>query len=306
MLDVRESGRFLRLCQVPEGEIAGTECPWELNMGMPPREDFHDTMQAIYVWSLSANFDENREYIERALSYLKSRRKFLMEEKEPMKSYDATCMLLGLHMYLKQEKDREIAGLERYAVEHLTNYFTNGDGPVHKARDYSNPYLRAGILGYVLRDLGESTAFLDGWLSRDTALVMAEEEPPHRGPGYQFPHDFVSTFGSKLFALGVVSRDYDFSSALSALPRGFVEREIDVVSFNSTILMGLGAAKWRTSGELRDSFVGAAVPIRENLESRIDGGGLKRGSYFPIRESWPTFFLTFATIVFDFGDPFRT
>ncbi len=302
MLDVKESGKFLRKCQVLEGEIAGTECPWELNMGMPPREDFHDTMQAIYVWSLNANFNDNRDYIQRAVEYLKSRKGFLMDEGEPLKSYDATCMILGVHMYLKQAEDRELASLEEYGIEYLSDYFTRG--PVHNARDYSNPYLKAAILGYVLHDRGMSTEFLNSWLSTDTTLMKPEDEPSHIGPGYQYPHDFVSTFGSKLFALGVLSTDYDFESALPVLPDRFIIRQHDEVSFNATILLGVGAARWRTSGKLQNAFLRAAEPIRESLESRIEDGGLKRGNYFPIRESWPTFFATFAAIVLDYGDPF--
>lgn len=304
MLNVRESALFLRKCQVLEGEIAGTECPWELNAGKPPREDFHDTMQAIYVWSLNENFKENTDYLDRAISYMKSRRKFLEESGEPMKSYDSTCLILGAHMYLSQKKDEEVAALEDYAIEHLKSYFTSNGGPAHNARDYSNPYLKAALLGYVLKDKNENIDFLDSWMSKDMTLQRAESEPNHIGPGYQFPHDFVSTFGSKLFALGVVSGEFDFDPVAEMLPQAFLPRDHDEVSFNSTILMGIGAAMRRTGGSVRSSFEKAAAPIRTEIESRIDGGGLKRGNYFPIRESWPTFFATFATIILDRDGPF--
>lgn len=306
MLNVKESALFLRKCQVLEGEIAGTECPWELDAGMPPREDFHDTMQAIYVWSLKENFDDNSDYLDRAIAYMKSRRKFLEEEAEPMKSYDSTCLILGAHMYLSQHSDEEVSALEDYALDHLKSYFIRDGGPAHNARDYSNPYLKAAILGYVLKDRQESTEFLDSWLSKDMNLQSAESEPAHRGPGYQYPHDFVSTFGSKLFALGVVSTTFDFSSAVALLPQGFTSREHDEISFNSTVLLGIGAAMRRTDGTVRSSYEKAASPIRAEIESRIDGGGLKRGNYFPIRESWPTFFATFADIIIERGNPFAS
>lgn len=306
MSDVRKAAQFLRKCQViEEAEIAGTECPWELNAGMPPREDFHDTMQAIYIWSVDSNFADNRQYLDRAIRYLKSRRDFLMDEEEPMKSYDAACMILGIHMYLKHVEDAEVSELEDYAIRHLTSYFS-GEGPAHNARDYSNPYLKAAMLGYVLRDKNQSLDFLDRWLSRDVSLSKPVLEPAHRGPGFQYPHDFVSTFGSKLFALGVASSSYDFSQAVPMLPPDFVPREHDEVSFNSTILLGLGAAASRTEGTLRDSFLKAASPISRNIEGRIVDGGLKRGNYFPIRESWPTFYFAFATIVLEKGDPFSS
>ena len=302
MLDVRESARFLRKCQVLEGEIAGTECPWELNAGMPPREDFHDTMEALYVWNLRENFSENRDYIERAIRYMKSRMNFLKEEGEPVKSYDCACLLLGVHKYLNNSDDEEAGSMEAYSIDYLKHYF--GSGPSHNARDYSNPYLKAAILGYVLQDMGERTAFLEEWLEKDTGLINPEREPPHKGPGYQYPHDFVSTFGSKLWALSVLSRSFDFSKTVGELPSGFITRQHDEVSFNSTVLFGLAGAMRRTEGEVRLAFENASVPLLRELASRVDGGGWKRGKYFPIRESWPTFFVTLADILMKHPTPF--
>lgn len=305
MVDIRDSARFLRNCQVLDGDIAGTVCPWELNAGMPPREDFHDTMQALYVWSLPENFNENREPVEMAVRYMKKRRRIIMEEPEPMKSYDCACLLLGVHMYLRNVHDEDAGSLEEHSIDNLKEHFSCKAGlPAHNAREYSNPYLKAAIFGCVLRERGEKTDFLEDWLKLDSELKSPESEPLHIGPGHQYPHDFVSTFGSKLWALSVISCDFDFKQAVSELPSGFIARQYDEVSFNSTVLFGLAGAISRTEGEVRNAFERASVPLRRELELRAENGGWKRGHYFPIRESWTTFYVTLADTLMEHKTPF--
>ncbi len=295
LFDYRESAEFLKKCQVLDNsEIDGTVCPWELNRGDPPREDLHDTLEALYIWTRTENRANSAFNIGRALEYVARKFEWYKGENEPLKSYDSIYYSLALHSYLSYAKDDSLAEIEKYAESYLVEYFKSG--PKHNVREYSNPYLKAGILALVLKDKGERTDFLRTWLERDLSLPDPAKEEEHKGRGYQYPHDFVSTFGTKLFAMNLISHGTDSSDLSLLIPSGFIHRSIDEISYNSSLLFGLCTIDPTSFGNT-DRVNGPISAISNEIEKKFDGGGIKRGDYTRLRESWPTFFYYFAAIL---------
>lgn len=296
VFDFKLSAEFLRKCQVLDSsEIGGTVCPWVLNEGEPPREDLHDTLQAIYVWSRKENQDRSETNLNLALDYVKRRYEWYRSQPEPMKSYDSSFLLLALNMYLKRHFDNVLDEIRAYALDYLTNFFRSG--PFHNAREYSNPYWKAAILHSILTDSGLDGDFLMNWLNQDGTLVNPDLEEFHKGRGYMFPHDFFSTFGTKLFAINLIIPDFPVEVIENAIPVGYVNRKLDEVSFNSSILFGL--CTFRNSGRSTNPLkLNSTI---DNIFAKLEGGfidgGTKRGPYRKIRESWPTFFVYFAQLM---------
>ncbi len=298
MFDYRKSAEFLKKCQVEdESDIRGTVCPWVLNEGDEPREDLHDTLQAVYVWSRDENFDNCRENAEFALDYVKRRFEWFKSNSEPIKSYDAIFQVLALNQYLKKAEDDELSRIESYSRRYLVDYFKGN--PKHDAREYSNTYWKAAILSIGLRYRGEDTRFLGHWVDSDTTLVKPENEPVHKGRGYMHPHDFCSTFGTRLYAINMLATDYDYSLLNDYLPDGFVKRSIDETSFNSFVLYGLCSIDESRNEVDFDKVQRVKDDIFRILEDRFVEGGTKRGDYVSLRESWSTFFVYYAELLRD-------
>ncbi len=294
MLDVRNAARFLRLCQINTGEIAGTECPWELNAGMEAREDYHDTLEALYVWSLPENIKDNAEFISNALRYLRYRFNAFKESREPVKSYDAAYIVFSLGEYKKNSHDSSVNDMIEYAEKYLENYFIGT--PDRNLRDYSNPYWKAGLYGRYLITSGKPINFLRKWVEEELDLISPLEEINNEGPGYMFHHDFISMYGAKLYAIGTLKANFDFDGFASTIPSGFTKRKFDEVAFNSIVMAGLVSILPQISGNVRENTMKAIKNIENEIDSMVEGGGLRRGgNYFHLRESWPTFFYTYAS-----------
>jgi len=297
MFDYRQSAEFLKRCQVNDGsEIEGTVCPWELNAGYSAREDLHDTLEAMYIWTRKENREYCKENIVLAIKYAKRKFQWYKEEDEPLKSYDSIYYLLALHNYLKFEEDAELTNIYSYAKDYLIRYFKAN--PIHHLREYSNPYWKASILGLVLNDEEENIEFLRKWLDNDRVLINPLLEKYHEGRGYQYPHDFLSEFGTKLLLMNLIIPERVDDNLNEAIPAGFVPRTIDEVSFNSSILYGLCTIK-KSLSENSSLILNTIQNIEREIEGRMVKGGLKRGTYFPLNESWPTFFYYFARIFCD-------
>ena len=296
MFNFKSSAEFLTKCQVLDNsEISGTVCPWVLNEGKPPREDFHDTLEAVYIWSRPENSELYSYNILKAMEYIERKYGWFMSEAEPLKSYDATYLLLALHRnpILKEYKQFQV--ILDYAKQYMTEFFTRG--PEHNQREYSNPYWKAFILDMVLKDDNQPTGFLRGWLTGDLSLESPHLEGLHKGKGFEFNHDFFSTFGTKLLAINEIDPSLSYSALRNIDVKGYVKRELDETSFNASVLFGISSCPFDCFGKLElDSVI---FDIKEKLESKFESGGIKRGSYFPLRESWPTFFVYFAELIIE-------
>ncbi len=296
MFDYISASEFLKSCQVTQdSSIKGTVCPWELNKGLEAREDLHDTLQALYLWSRPENIGKSWDNIALSTDYVKARINQLIHEKEPLKSYDSTFCILALHNLLNSTEDSELERIERYAEEYLVRYFHNK--PKHNAREYSNPYWKASILYLVLKHKDIDTASLKEWLMEDTNLDKPENEPLHLGRGYQYHHDFFSEFGTKLMARNIILDGEGDEISERNLPDGYVMREYDETPFNSSITFGLSTLTNHFADNNSTKITAISESIFNELENQVFQGGIKRGKYFSIRESWPTFFLYFAEIL---------
>ena len=302
--DFRESAEFLKKCQVlEEHDIKGTVCPWELNAGEPPREDLHDTLEALYIWTREENKDFCKTNIDLALDYVTRKFDWYKKETEPIKSYDSTFYLLALHNYLTYEEDRHLLEIENYARSYLIRYFE--DNPPHNLREYSNPYWKAAVLALILRRENESTKLLEDWLEQEPTLPHPENEENHMGRGYMYPHDFFSTFGTKLMAINLILPNKVLTNLNKLIPKGFVSRDLDEVSFNSSIMFGLCTLNLKLYKNL-DFISETTKKISNEIENRLISGGVKRGKYFPLRESWPTFFFYFSKTLCEGKELFNT
>lgn len=298
MFDYSLSANFLKKCQVMDhSEIHGTVCPWVLGEGEPAREDLHDTLQAVYVWSRPENLDDSRENLELSIDYVKRKFDWYKTQDEPMKSYDSIYYILALKEYLKTHSDKELVEIEEYALNYLVEFFKKS--PKHNSREYSNPYWKASILKLVLDASGKSADFLSEWLKEDLTLIKPEKEEVHHGKGYVHPHDFFSTFGTKLMAINLLLQDHDYARLAGVLPGGYVKRSIDETSFNASLLFGLCTLKRNDSSLDTDHVERVKEEIFNTLEGRFVEGGTRRGDYVKIRESWSTFFVYFAELLRD-------
>lgn len=290
------SSDFLRRCQATyNSDIRGTVSPWVLNEDDAAREDIHDTLQAIYIWSRKENVDQSEDCLDMALDFVKRSFTRYKQQGEPIKSYDSAFHLLALHNYLKSHRDRYLQEIENYAKNYLVSYFKKQ--PPHDQREFSNPYWKASILYLVMKDNDESIGFIKEWVRKDLSLVKPENEPDHRGMGYKYSHDFFSTFGTKLFAFNLILPEFKPETVEPYLPDGFVNRTVDEVPFNASILFGLTTMRKNLTRELDYRIGEISREIFSNLENRVFEGGIKRGDYTQLREAWPTFFVYFAELL---------
>lgn len=296
MFDYSLSAEFLKKCQVKDNsEINGTVCPWELGAGEPAREDLHDTLEAVYIWSRPENVKTCKENIELALDYSKRKFEWFKNEPEPLKSYDAIYYVLAITEYFKNYKDVELQEILSYTKEYLIDFFKSG--PQHNVREYSNPYWKAVVFYLALEKEGQDTSFIRNWLLQDLSLPDPEQEIVHRGPGYQHPHDFASSFGTKLMAINTILPEVDYASLDLKIPHGHVKRSIDETSFNATLLYGLCTLPESNPDIDSESVKSTIEDIFSVLESKFVEGGTRRGDYVKIRESWTTFFVYFAELL---------
>lgn len=294
MLQARDAAKFLQLCQVNEGEIKGTVCPWELNAGMEPREDFHDTLEALYIWSLPENLDKNMEYINRALGYLRFRFDKYKKSSEPIISYESAFILFSIGEYRKNTQDTSFDYMINFADNYLKNYFIKN--PNHELRDYSNAYWKAGMLRNYLSTMEESFNIVDKWIIENFSLVNPSLEINNDGPGYMFHHDFMSTYGSKLYAIKDMINNIEIDNFLNTIPEGYTKRKYDEIVFNSTVMIGLLSIFPFVTSNIQKKIVTSIKEIQREIDSHVNQGGLTRGgNYFNIRESWPTFFYAYAS-----------
>lgn len=296
MFDYRSSVEFLMKCQATyDSDIKGTVSPWVLNEGDAAREDIHDTLQAIYIWSRPENIEYCGECLEMAIDYVKRSFARYRVQAEPIKSYDATYYILGLHNYLKRKNDKLLREIKRYAKNYLIQYFK--EGPSHNGREYSNPYWKATVLYLMLTDKGENTRFIANWLQQDTTLVNPENEPDHMGRGYKYSHDFLSTFGTKLMAMNTILPDHRIESLEDLIPSGYTRRLVDEVPYNASVTFGLSTLNTHSDRALKLKVSSAGSEIFSVLESQVFEGGVKRGNYTQLRESWTTFFVYIAEML---------
>jgi len=314
----KNASDFLVKCQIVEpyvqkGTLKGSVCPWEISVadtwGLTILEDFHDTLEAIWVWCYYKGISERDTYkpnIEIAWNYVtKNFERFIPLNREKEGLYDCSYLVLSGSLYEKIFKDNTYHKLVETAGNRLARYFKE----LAEKRDCSDwmtescwAWWMASCLGSVAQVLGNSE-----WLEAAKTFVertvveeekpfcSVEKEPRHRGPG---DHECFSCNANKVLALvscypSKIAEKIIMDKFLALIPKQFVKREVDENPWNANVAMALGKSYQLTHEE---KFLHSYLAIMDELKKRDiqNSSALPRSEDFRARESWVTFFYAYA------------
>lgn len=151
------ASRFLVRCQivepyVREGLLYGAVCPWEIAHGWPLLEDFHDTLEAVWVWACYTKLSGDYSFIEqleKAVEYVASNtHRFLVSGNRSL-YYDCSHMLLAA---IALERARGCGRLMRAAskcADLLTEYLSSLRSM--DKREYGDPWWMIASLSWYAR-----------------------------------------------------------------------------------------------------------------------------------------------------------
>jgi hypothetical protein len=310
-----EASRFLLKCQiakpyVEQGSLYGCVCPWEIvesveGNAFPILEDFHDTLEAIWVWTFHTKVLGKNDFkpnVDAAWSYVtKNWKRFISKNSTSIGKglYDCSHLLNTGILYENIFDDKQFRWLMEIAGKNLEVHLSNF--PSTKAREYSDPFWMVTCLAHAAKHLEKQK-----WLETARKYVKKhvvektkpfyniKEEPEHKGPG---GHDFFSKNANKALALTACFPSDSFTkqilreSFLPATPHNFVKRHTDEHAWNAHVAAAIGKA-FNLTGE--EKFLKRYFAIMDILNARVDQGGLPRSPNFPLRESWAVFFYLYA------------
>jgi len=305
---------FLVKCQIIEpyvekGVLRGSVCPWEIGApdtyGFTIVEDFHDTLEAIWVWSYYTKISKDFTYktnIQMAWEYTTANfTRFIPPSKEDEGLYDCAWLALSGSMYEKVFADKsyrrwiEIAG-DRLACHISTIRSIRG-------REYYDPWWMTTCLASVAQSLKHSewSQVAQNFVRRhviedQTPFSNVEKEPHHRGLG---GHDFFSNNANKALALlscfssEATTTRIAVNKFLPLTPKNFVKRHADENAWNANVATVLGKGYLLTDEE---EFLRRYFSIMDELKKRDsqNSAALPRSEKFPVRESWVTSFYAYA------------
>lgn len=310
----KKASEFLVKCQIIEpyvekGTLHGCVCPWEIGESadegaFPILEDFHDTLEAIWVWTFYTRVSSKQTFrpnIDWAWEYItKNWKRFISEAKEGKSLYDCSYILFSGTLYQKVfHNGKYKVFLEKAGnnVErHLSKVKSTAD------REYSDPYWMAYCLGRAAKDLNKRRWFRAAadFVKRTVVDVkkpfsIVEKEPKHKGPG---GHDFFSKNANKALALMACisqeeAKDLLENKFLPCLPKSFVHRHADENAWNAHLATAIGKSYIFTGNEqfMRRYFM---IIDELNLRDEQKSAALPRSPTFGRRESWVTFFYAHA------------
>ena len=301
----KKASKFLIKCQiaapyVTKGTLLGCVCPWEIGESadegaFPIVEDFHDTLEAVWVWSLYTKVSGNmsfRSNIDRALEYVTSNwNRFIGNEERTGKSlYDCSYVLFSGTLFASVFDEKKYRVQFLLAGNRLAEYLSTLEST--DGREYSDPFWMAHCLGLAATKLRQKRARK----AMDAAVPFSrvEEEPAHVGPG---GHDFFSKNANVALALiscfGEESKKILLTKFLPRVPASFVVRHADENAWNAHLASALGKSYVLTR---RDEFLRYYLLIMNELAKRDNrsSAALPRSPSFGRRESWVTFFYAHA------------
>jgi hypothetical protein len=296
---------------VQKGILRGSVCPWEIGVldthGFTILEDFHDTLEALWVWSYYVKVSDDRSYmpnIDSAWQYIIDNfERFIPPDKIDEGLYDCSLVILSGSQYEQTFRDRRYSPCFERAGNRLARYLQRIRST--RGRAYADPWWMATCLATAARVLRR-----DDWLEAATRFAnrsIIEQEKPfsriekerrHRGPG---GHDFFSHNANKALALAScfpsksIARETLARKFLPCAPRGFVKRPIDENPWNANVAAALGSSYLLTDNE---DFLLRYFAVMNELKKRDvqNSSALARSEEFPVKESWVTFFYAYAYV----------
>jgi len=309
---LKKASEFLVTCQivapyVEQGLLHGCVCPWEIGESaeegaFPIVEDFHDTLEAVWVWSLYSKVSGDRSFdtnVGWAWKYVMANwKRFVGVENGRDKGlYDCSYALFSGILY-----ESVFGGsLNRrhflMAGNRLADYLCMH--PSTAGREYFDPFWMAYCLELAAKKLKQekwrmiAEEFVNNTVvNAKNPFTAADEEPVHKGPG---GHDFfsknanmalalASSFGHQKVAKRILSTKF-----LPCIPSRFVVRHADENAWNAHLATSVGNSYLLTG---RKEFLRCFFVIMNELARRDteNCAALPRSSSFGRRESWVTFF----------------
>lgn len=316
----KKASDFLVKCQIGDpyvnsGTLRGSVCPWEIGAadtwGLTILEDFHDTLEAIWVWCYYTGITRKYTYepnIDMTWKYVTTNfERFIPPDKEDEGLYDCSHVILCGSLYEKIFADKSYHEWIETAGNRLARYFLKiGASP----KDYSDWMVESCWAWWMASCLGSAAQFLGNneWLEAARTFVRrtiiekkksfsnVEKEPRHKGPG---DHECFSCNANKVLALlscyssDKLIEEMIVDKFLPLAPKKFAKRHVDENPWNANVAMALGKS-YLLTGE--DEFLQRYFPIMDELKKRDvqNASALPRSGKFPVRESWVTFFYAYA------------
>jgi hypothetical protein len=311
-----KASQFLVKCQIIEpyvekGTLYGCVCPWEIGESaeegaFPILEDFHDTLEAIWVWSYYAKASHKPTFkpnIDWAWKYtVKNWNRFIENKETAGKSlYDCSHVLFSGTFYEKVFNDNKYDKLIIQAGNRLEKYLSKLKST--NAREYSDPFWMAYCLSLAAKSLKKrkwlktsKTFVKEAITNRENPFSRIEKEPRHKGPG---GHDFFSKNANKALALiscldqEKTTKEILLRKFLPCIPNKFVSRHADENAWNAHLATAIGKSYAFTGNK---EFLHRYFALIGELKARDmqQSAALSRSPSFPRRESWVTFFYTHA------------
>jgi len=314
----RKASKFLVKCQITKpyierGTLHGCVCPWEIGESaeegaFPIVEDFHDTLEAIWVWSHYTKVSREQTFkpnIDWAWEYIvKNWKRFIGEEETENKSlYDCSYVLFSGTFYQKVFNDTKYEKLIIHAGNRLEKYLNALKST--EGREYYDPFWLVYCLSLAAKSLKRRELFntAENFVkrtitNRETPFSRVQREPCHVGPG---GHDFFSKNANKALALisclgqEKTTKEIVLKIFLPCIPKKFVLRHADENAWNAHLATAIGKSYVFTRNK---DFLYRYFALIDELKERDvqKSAALSRSLSFPRRESWVTFFYAHAYV----------
>lgn len=317
---LKSASDFLVKCQIAEpyvqkGLLKGSVCPWEIGIadtsGLTILEDFHDTLEAMWVWCYYTKVSNKQTYvpnIKMGWNYITSNfERHIPTTDENQGLYDCSHLVLCGSLYEEILLDKTYHRWIENAGNKLARYLNS----ISPRTGYSDFWMESCFVWWMAACLGSAAQLMrnEEWLRIARSFVrctVIEKEKPFsnvemepRPIGGIGDHECFSCNANKALALlscclsEEILKDIIVGAFLPLTPRRFVKRPVDENPWNANVAMALGKSYLYT-GE--DKFLEKYFSIMDGLKKRDlqNSSALSRCENFGARESWVTFFYAYA------------
>ena len=313
---VQKAAMFLTKCQliepwVSEGRLYGCVSPWELGKWLGAYEDFHDTLEAIWVWAVyryltgDSAFDHN---MRAAVTYVTKNYDRFLNTSSPAFMYDASHVLHTSYVLEALLGDASLQDIAKQIVDSLLKYVLNLSSL--QGRAYDDPWWAIACLlryckyhGYsdVVNEL-RRLVISQVERQQENFFTNVQDEPAYIGPG---GHDFFCHNSNRVLALYEALSCYNdnllkhmLEIFASKVPTGFVKRHADENAWNAHLATGIALA-FRVTKNNR--LLKVYDNIMRELEVRSQDFAISRSPDVPLKESWATYFYVQAHVALVLG-----